>query len=375
MTNVVITEALPGGVTYLSHLASTGTYVPGTALWTIPALAAGGGSAVLTLTVRADAAGPLLNTATRTAMDQPDPNPANDIGTVTPVATANGDVAVTKTGPATVLVGGSVLYTLTVTNNGPAVATGVVLADPTPANLTFVTATGACTTAFPCALGTMAVGEVRTITATYTAGNAPDGTVVTNVATVSSTSPDQQPGNNQASTPTTIVQLTDVGVAKTVAPATVVVGGTVTYTVTTTNHGPNPATAVVVTDRLPVGVAYLSSTPSQGSYDPADGTWAVGALAVGQSVTLTMTATVQVPGPITNIAVRTGQNEPDGNPANDSAVAVVNSPPYADVGVAKAVTPPSPAVGDADHLHGARHQLRPGSGARPWWSTTRCRLA
>lgn len=345
VTNVVITESLPGAVTYLSHLSSTGTYAPGTALWSIPALTAGGGSAVLTLTVRADAAGALPNTATRTGSDQPDPNPANDSATVTPVATANADVAVTKTGPPSVLVGGSAIYTVTVTNNGPAVATGVVLADPTPTHLTFVSAAGACTAAFPCALGTMAVGEVRTITATYTAGNVPDGTVVTNVATVSSASPDPVAGNNQASAPTTIVQTTDVGVAKTVAPATVVVGGSVTYTVAATNHGPNPASAVVVTDRLPAGVLYQSSTPSQGTYDPLAGTWAIGALAVGQSVTLTIAATVEVPGPISNIAVRTSQNEPDRNQANDSAVAIVNSPPYADVGVGKTVTPPSPSVG------------------------------
>ncbi len=345
VTNVVITESLPVGVTYLSHVTSTGTYTPGTALWTIPALAAGGGSATLTLTMRADQAGPLPNTATRTASDQPDPNGGNDSSTVTPVATANADVAVVKSGPPTVLVGGSVVYTLTVTNNGPAVATGVVLADPTPSGLTFVSATGACTTAFPCTLGTMAVGDVRTITATYTAGNVPDGTVITNIATVTSTSPDSNPANNQSSVPTTIVQLTDVGVTKTVAPPAVVVGGSVTYTVTATNHGPNPASGIVVTDRLPAGVLYQSSAPSQGSYDPVTGAWSIGALAVGQSVTLGITATVQVPGPITNIAVRTGQNEPDANPANDSAVAVVNSPPYADIGVAKSVSPAAPAVG------------------------------
>lgn len=345
VTNAVISDPLPAGVAYVAHVATNGTFVPGTGLWTIPALGAAGGTATLTITVNTLAVGPLPNTATKTAQDQPDPNPANDSSTVTPVATANADVAVTKTGPARVLVNGTVVYTITVTNNGPAVATGVVLADPTPVNLTFVSNAGDCTTAFPCTLGTMNPGAVRTITATYTAGNVPDGTVVTNVATVTSTSPDSNPANNTASVPTTIVQVTDVGVAKTVAPATVVVGGTVTYTVTTTNNGPNPATGVVVTDQLPSAVSYQSATASQGAYDSVTGAWTIGALNVGQSVTLTITAVVQAPGPITNVAVRTGQNEPDGDPSNDSAVAVVNSPPYADVGVAKSVTPPTPAVG------------------------------
>ena len=105
VTGVVITESLPGGVTYQSHVASTGAYVPGTALWTIPALAAGGGSAALRLTVRADQGGPLPNTATRTASDQPDPNPANDQASVTPVALNQTDVTIVKAGPATVLAG------------------------------------------------------------------------------------------------------------------------------------------------------------------------------------------------------------------------------------------------------------------------------
>ena len=41
---------LPVGVTYQSHVVSTGVYTPGTALWTIPALAAGGGSLLRAVT-------------------------------------------------------------------------------------------------------------------------------------------------------------------------------------------------------------------------------------------------------------------------------------------------------------------------------------
>ena len=346
VTNVVVTESMPAGVTYQSHVTSAGTYTPGTFLWNIPALAAGGGSATLTLTVRADQAGPLANTAARTAGDQPDPNPGNDSSTVTPVALDLTDVSIVKTGPPTVLAGGTVVYTLSVTNNGPAVALGVTVADPTPANLTFVSTAGACTTTFPCALGTMAVGETRVITATYTAGTVPNGTVVINVATVSSTTPDSNPGNNTSSVPTTVDTRADVGVTKVVTPSDAAPGQTVTYTVGVRNNGPNPATGVVVTDQLPSGVSYLASTPSQGAYDPVTGRWAVGALAVGQVELLTITATVTTPGTVVNVAVRTGQVEPDGDSSNDSAVAVVNGGPYADIGVSKLVSTAVPAVGD-----------------------------
>ena len=78
--------------------------------------------------------------------------------------------------PQAVLAGSIITYTLTVTNNGPAVASACPVADPTPANLTFLGNAGACTTAFPCALGSLAVGEVRVITATYQVGVVPNNT-------------------------------------------------------------------------------------------------------------------------------------------------------------------------------------------------------
>ena len=57
-----------------------------------------------------------------------------------------------------------------VTNQGPNAATDVVVQDPTPAGLTFIANGGDCTTAFPCALGTMLPGQAKTITARYTVG-------------------------------------------------------------------------------------------------------------------------------------------------------------------------------------------------------------
>ena len=54
------------------------------------------------------------------------------------------------------------------TNTGPSDAAGVVVSDATPTGLVFVSNTGDCTTAFPCALGVVPAGATRTITATFT---------------------------------------------------------------------------------------------------------------------------------------------------------------------------------------------------------------
>ena len=71
-------------------------------------------------------------------------------------------------------------------------------------------------------------------------------------------------------------QQADLAVAKTVNDPTPNAGDNVTFTVTLTNLGPNDATGVQVQDLLPSGLTYVSSIPSQGSYDNGTGAWSVG---------------------------------------------------------------------------------------------------
>ncbi|WP_290843522.1 gliding motility-associated C-terminal domain-containing protein [Flavobacterium sp.] len=59
-TDVLVNENLPSGYTLVSFDTSAGTYVPGTGLWTIPALAANT-SATLTVTVTVNPTGSYLN--------------------------------------------------------------------------------------------------------------------------------------------------------------------------------------------------------------------------------------------------------------------------------------------------------------------------
>src|SRR5262249_28037786 len=54
------------------------------------------------------------------------------------------------------------------------------------------------------------------------------------------------------------------------------VSDTITFTITLTNHGPNTATDVIVSDPLPAGLLFVSATASQGSFDHTTGIWTVG---------------------------------------------------------------------------------------------------
>jgi uncharacterized repeat protein (TIGR01451 family) len=166
------------------------------------------GTAVFTLTAATaptTAAGTVVTNTVTVTSSTPDPNPGNNSATATTTVSASADVALVKTGPAGVRFGGSIVYTLTVVNAGPSSASDVTIDDPTPAGLTFVSATGACVSTFPCALGTLAAGESRVVTATFgvPAGYAGANPIV-NTATVSTSTSDAVSTNNSSHVSTPI---------------------------------------------------------------------------------------------------------------------------------------------------------------------------
>ena len=56
------------------------------------------------------------------------------------------DLGISKTGPASIVAGNPLIYTITLTNTGPSDAAGVVVSDPTPNGLSFTSSSGDCTT-------------------------------------------------------------------------------------------------------------------------------------------------------------------------------------------------------------------------------------
>jgi uncharacterized repeat protein (TIGR01451 family) len=116
------------------------------------------------------------------------------------------DVSIKKSAPATSRVGFHVVYTLTITNNGPSTAEGVKVIDVLPPGLTGIVATttkGACTVGVivTCNVGSLTRGEVQTVTIIAAA---PIPGILVNTASVTETTSDPTPGNNSA-TATTIV--------------------------------------------------------------------------------------------------------------------------------------------------------------------------
>jgi uncharacterized repeat protein (TIGR01451 family) len=314
-TNVRLTDVLPAGLTLLGITTSQGTCTPGP-----PIRCELGDLAVdelvtlrLTTLVGANQAGspPLVNRV-RVDLDERDPNPANnsDEASVDEVL-AVADLAVTKvTATPTVPAGGDIAFKVTVTNKGLKAATNVRLQDVLPPGLTVKSASptqGSCTTGVPitCALGNLAPGGGAQIVIIATSSPSLAGQTLTNVAEVSGDQTDGDPADNRAEAEVTLTSIpaapATVSVTKTAAPASVIVGEEVTFTIVASNSGPGPAPNVIVTDTPKALVLIKSAEPSQGTCTTSvPVTCDLGGVPAGGRATVVIQAIPLVPGELGN---------------------------------------------------------------------------
>ena len=122
------------------------------------------------------------------------------------------DLGITKTDDIDpIAVGGTLTYTVTVTNNGPSAGVGVVVTDTLPSEVTFVSSTDSCvegpTDTLTCTLGLIppsAPNNVVSFDIVVTVDALPPSGTITNTATVSSDSPDSNPDNDTDSEDTIV---------------------------------------------------------------------------------------------------------------------------------------------------------------------------
>ena len=290
-STVAFNESLPANTTFVSVAATGGTggwaCSPGSISCTIATFASGA-STTFTVVVNVNGgtlSGTVISDTAVVSSATTDPNPANNIATVTTVVGTGtqADLAITKTGtPNPVLAGNNITYTIAVTNNGPAAAANVTITDTLPANTSVVSITppgvpagwtcpapsgGAQT----CTNSSLAANTTSTFTLILkvAVGTAP-GTAITNAASVaSSTTTDPTNANNSASTTAYVASpsQSDVSILKTASPEPVDQGTNLTYMLQVTNNGPAMATGVTVTDVLPAQVTFssVSIAATQGS--------------------------------------------------------------------------------------------------------------
>ena len=351
--NQAVTDLFPSAITVVSWtaVASPGSSVAaasgtGNIATTVTLLPGGTVTFTAVAQISPSATGSLTNTAT-VAMPPGDITPADNSATDSDSLTPLAGLAITKDDSQTTAVPGtSTTYTITVGNAGPSDVTGAALSDPLPAGViaatwTFVGATGGGSVTGPTSgTGPLATtvnlldGATVTFSFTATIDPAATGSLV-NIATV--TPPGGTP--TSASDTDTLTPQADLAVTKDDGKASAVPGTPDTYTITVTNKGPSTVSSVSLTDAVPAALLNpVFGTPSAGSYDPATGVWSGLSLASGQSVTITLTGTIDpaATGALTNTArVAPPAGVTDPNPANNNDSDTDSLTPQADLAITK----------------------------------------
>ncbi len=330
VNNITVNDNLPDSIQWISD-NSNSAYNHVTGIWTINTLL-NGKSITLNILAQIVKSNTIITNIATVNNNTYDQNSTNNQDQTTTTVKAASDINITKTvdnkHPHYLQ---NVKFTLAAHNYGPDTATGVTVTDKLPTGLKFISSngnynpkTGVWT------IGNLANGKeaILEIIAQVIASN----TQITNIAEINGTNYDQNSTNNKSNTTVTVNPASDLKITKTVDNSHPKYLQKVTFTLTAHNYGPNNATGVKVTDKLPAGLKFISVS-GNGTYNSSTGAWTIrnlanGANAILKIITQAITANTQV----TNIAVINGTNY-DQNSTNDQSNATVNIGPASDLGI------------------------------------------
>jgi uncharacterized repeat protein (TIGR01451 family) len=351
--NVVVTEVLPPGLTFVDDTPSQGDYDENTGIWTVGSIDAGASATLrIVATVEDDASQD--NGAEVTGADEFDPNstPGNgnpqeddqDSVTVNAVLVdLSIDKSVNNSTPGDNEV---VTFTITVSNDSDDEATGVVVNDDLPAGVEFVSSTAG--SAYDPGTGEWTVGTVAAngevsmqIQARVTTASPKTNTA----GIIAIDQADESEEDDEDSVTLTPLNA-DISVTKTADNLTPDRDDVIVFTIKATNNGPDAATGIIITDLLPAGLSLGNiNAPAGTGYNQTSGQWTIESLASGAELTLTLTATATASGAKVNTATLTSLNQFDTNAENDSQ-SVTITPEVANLAVTKEVNNPTPDKDD-----------------------------
>lgn len=249
--------------------------------------------------------------------------------------------------------GGTILYNAAIDNNGDAAPATTVDIDVL-AGATIVSVTGGvsgCTALPVTGPGTVtctvpALASLASIA--FVVGVIPDAAGSTTLSINVPTTGDDDVDNNSASESTTVTVSADIELGMT-GPTTVGSGGSVTYSLTATNLGLNPATNLVLEFPVPTGMVIVV-TPPGCTLSGATYTCNIpGPIAVGDDVTIDFTGQISAASgsTVTPVASITGSTPADPVSNNNTASLDTDITAGSDVFVSKNRLPAGPLlVGD-----------------------------
>ncbi|WP_439115626.1 DUF11 domain-containing protein, partial [Hydrogenophaga sp.] len=274
VTNATFTDVVPANLSSVTILSASGgatATVAGNTVNGTTSLASGATSSVVVRAV-ASSAGGYTNTASVTPPSgTTDPVPGNNTGTQTGTIGSVADLSLTKASVnPNVAVGQTVTFTLTIRNAGPSPVTNATFTDVVPANLSSVTILSASGGATATVAGntvngttSLASGATSSVVVRAVASSAGGYTNTASVTPPSGTT-DPVPGNNTGTRTGTIGSVADLSLTKASVNPNVAVGQTVTFTLTIRNAGPSPVTNATFTDVVPANLSSVTILSASG---------------------------------------------------------------------------------------------------------------
>jgi len=265
---------------------------------------------------------------------------------------------------AIIIAGANVTYTVSIDNNGPNDAAVTTVTNTLPADVTFVSASGAgwsCSNAgqdVTCTRPSIANGAtapditiVGKVTGKVTGAAIGVTGTITDSVTVSSTTRDPNPNNNTQTEDTLVEAGADLSIVKSVNPDPVTGSATATFTFQPRNNGPFDVVDAVVADTFPAGFTLLTASGAGGWTCGIAGqtvTCNLASFIVGNTNNITVTATAPASGTFSNTAtISNTSGMPDPTPGNNSSTIsnIDIVPDGADLAITKSKTPNPVAQG------------------------------
>ncbi len=385
--NTVVDIATPPNTTFQSASAPMGWSVmspPVDSTGNVTfsnAMFATGGPVQLTVVVRVNnftSGGTIITAMPSISSDLNDPMPANNSASTTTTVQELADLTVFKfANVSSAMPGTDIIYTVEVSGNGPDDSQNVTLTDVIPTNTTFqsIVSPGGWTVMTPPVNGTGTITATRptvgfktfhqfTITVRVNNGVS-GGTIITNTATMTSSTPDPDNTDNSDSVDVTVdapPAQADLSVSRVASPDPAVRGQNVTYTITVSNNGPDTATALSLFETLPNDTTLVSVNLPAGWTEGGKGQGRGGGFPLEYITSSMAPNTAAIFTVVVSVSLLTpdgtfleGQSEivsfgtPDPNPSNNiaSTSTEVGPPPQTDLALDKTATPSTVTPGSA----------------------------
>lgn len=262
--------------------------------------------------------------------------------------------------PASLSIGQTTTFTLTISNSGPAQATAATVIDGLPAglgSLSFLSASGsdAATTLTASNItgntftGTVTIPVNQTLSILIRAVATANGAPV-NAATVTPplAASDDNLANNTGTATVVVGPSADLSATKAASTPSLALGQTTTFTLTFVNTGPSAVTSATLQDILPSSMrtlTFVSSTGQNGAVLTNVATTTsvfngTATLPVASTLTVVLQAVAGTAGAVINTAtIAPPVGTTDTNPGNNSGTVVINIGPQADLSITKSATP------------------------------------